>query len=1233
TSGTNGLGTLLIDPENILITDSPVSEDDKAITANSSILATRNQTQEPKNSGESLTISARALENMSATSNVVLEALNDIKISDLADGQLSFRATTGSISFKADADRSGAGNFSMNAKDTISTQGGAISISGYRITAGNLSSNGGNISVIGQAATATGNISSSNTRTGSSGNILLEGTNVVAEKIDASGSSARGNIILNAQNYLEVGGATASSGNILLTGNEIDLTGGSNSISGSGFLVLQPWNPGQNIAIAGNGDIGTNTFLNLTASDLETLKNGFASITIGRNNGSGSILMANNFTFSDPLTVQSPANSGTITTTRLLSGTDNASITLKADGNIRTGDISTNGQEIRLASNSGDITTGQLHTGTATADRNSQTASQTLATAGDISITAPGKVSAGSIDTRADRAGNVTLTGAGGVSAGSIAAGGAQTGGNITLTGSEIDLTGGSNSLVSNGNLVLQPADPRQNITINSTGDTEALDLTAAELSSLRNGFTSIAIGRSDGSGTITIAPPTVTFQDPTTIQSPLENGSIVGTGAIAGTDNAQITLIGGTVGIGDVTSTAGINITSSRGGVTAGTLSSRTQNGEAGDISIRSAGQVVSGNVNASGARGGGDISISASGRIGTGTINSSSQSGDAGSSTLTAQKDIEVASIKARGNTGGDVEIAAGGAFRVTGGSQTDRATSISTDGRDRSGTLLVQSDCKSGNCTQTNLGTTNSPPNGGTSGGSIVVTPLPTSQTVELKVTDSSGVPRLTLVPAGSEVKDAPNTPSEASGGSLEVRSIAPSGGGELGSLSLLKNNSGSNGSTDNNAPSIAQQAGNLRVPEIARSSAIGQINPIEAVQQNDRIREREFESYFGKNLDRPLFTQQSIRDNLNSVAHLGVKPAIFYVWAKADRLELVLLLANGKNIFKSVPADRETVLQVAREFTNAVRTPRSLSNTDYQEPARQLYQWLIEPLRSELEANKIDTLIFSMDAGLRTLPLAALFDGEKFLIEKYNLALIPSLSLTDTRYTDVKSSEVLAMGASKFPEKYDQNPLPAVPLELSTIVGKLWRGSSFLNESFTLGNLKNKRNQPQYKIIHLATHGDFQPGGAENSYIQFWDTKLRLNQLDELKLSNPQVELLVLSACTTAVGDEQAELGFAGLAFQAGVKSAVASLWYVSDAGTLGLMTEFYRQLRTAPIKAEALRQAQLALLHQEVRLQDGYLVNSGNDRALPLPVELAEKGDRNLSHPYYWAAFTTIGSPW
>jgi CHAT domain-containing protein len=133
------------------------------------------------------------------------------------------------------------------------------------------------------------------------------------------------------------------------------------------------------------------------------------------------------------------------------------------------------------------------------------------------------------------------------------------------------------------------------------------------------------------------------------------------------------------------------------------------------------------------------------------------------------------------------------------------------------------------------------------------------------------------------------------------------------------------------------------------------------------------------------------------------------------------------------------------------------------------------------------------------------------------------------------------------------------------------------------------------------------------------------------LPSLGWTKPPVDLLVLSACRTAVGDEQVELGFAGLAVQAGVKSVLASLWGVNDEGTLGLMSEFYQQLKVAPVKAEALRQAQLAMLKGEVRIEAGELVTS--EGRLPLPPELARVGDQSLTHPFYWGAFTLIGNPW
>jgi CHAT domain-containing protein len=136
---------------------------------------------------------------------------------------------------------------------------------------------------------------------------------------------------------------------------------------------------------------------------------------------------------------------------------------------------------------------------------------------------------------------------------------------------------------------------------------------------------------------------------------------------------------------------------------------------------------------------------------------------------------------------------------------------------------------------------------------------------------------------------------------------------------------------------------------------------------------------------------------------------------------------------------------------------------------------------------------------------------------------------------------------------------------------------------------------------------------------------------LDRIGEVNWSESQTELLALSACQTAVGDKNAELGFAGLALKSGVRTAVASLWSVSDEGTLALMSDFYRQLRGMPMKAEALRRTQMAMIAGEVRLEGGELLTSRGGVSLP-PI-LAQMGDRDLSHPFYWAGFTTIGNPW
>ena len=266
---------------------------------------------------------------------------------------------------------------------------------------------------------------------------------------------------------------------------------------------------------------------------------------------------------------------------------------------------------------------------------------------------------------------------------------------------------------------------------------------------------------------------------------------------------------------------------------------------------------------------------------------------------------------------------------------------------------------------------------------------------------------------------------------------------------------------------------------------------------------------------------------------------------------------------------------------------------------------------------------------MDTGLRSLPIAALHDGEQYLIQEYSVGLMPSISLTDTRYQNINGVDLLAMGSETFPADSALASLPAVPVEIGIITQQLWSGgSAFLDGEFTIDNLKRTQGTRPFGILHLATHAEFNPGTPKNSYIQFGDRKLELDQVRELGLNNPQVELMVLSACKTAVGDRDAEFGFAGLAHQAGVKSVLGSLWYISDQGTLSMMSKFYQELKSAPIKAEALRLAQVAMIEGEVRLEEGKLITPNQTFELPFNIRAI-----NLTHPFFWSPYTIVGNPW
>ncbi len=468
-------------------------------------------------------------------------------------------------------------------------------------------------------------------------------------------------------------------------------------------------------------------------------------------------------------------------------------------------------------------------------------------------------------------------------------------------------------------------------------------------------------------------------------------------------------------------------------------------------------------------------------------------------------------------------------------------------------------------------------------------------------------------------------------------LQTQQLQPASqeqiGSTPGSSNSTPNNEGSNGTEKASSDSSSQEA--LTAVNNAGNAGFAPVNVPPAIAQLEQQRDKEFGDYFGADISKDFASTTNVREALVEIYRQTKNhSAVVYVSALPNELELIVYAAEGQPIRKTIPeAKRDELMKVVAEFRNSLTAPRYRMTTNYLQPAQQLYQWLIAPIEEDLKANSIDTLLFSMDAGLRSLPVAALHDGQQFLVEKYSLSLIPSISLVDSRYKSLQGAKVLAMGASNF-SIFEPNlsPLPAVPVELSAITQQR-EGTALLNEAFTLDNLKSQRSKYPFQIIHLATHGEFKSGDLSKSYIQLWNEKLQLDQMRSLGWNNPPVELLVLSACKTAVGDERAELGFAGFAVAAGVKTALASLWYVSDEGTLALMSEFYSQLNNAQIKAEALRQAQVAMIRGQVKVEGGELRGVGTRGSVPLPPELASGSAANLSHPYYWSAFTMIGSPW
>ncbi|MEM9508054.1 MAG: CHAT domain-containing protein [Cyanobacteria bacterium P01_E01_bin.35] len=281
------------------------------------------------------------------------------------------------------------------------------------------------------------------------------------------------------------------------------------------------------------------------------------------------------------------------------------------------------------------------------------------------------------------------------------------------------------------------------------------------------------------------------------------------------------------------------------------------------------------------------------------------------------------------------------------------------------------------------------------------------------------------------------------------------------------------------------------------------------------------------------------------------------------------------------------------------------------------ASEIYSWLIEPAEADLQASGVTTLVFVLDGSLRNIPMSLLYDQkeQKYLIQKdYNIALSSGLQLTSPQPLQKQPIKVLAAGVTSDFPAYRFPAIPKVEDELNTIKQIFTQSEIQLNQEFTKASLEKKLQESDFPVVHLATHGQF-GSTAEQTFIlsgaEQGNRLINVNQFDNLlragnlRRSQP-IELLVLSACNTAQGDNQAILGLAGVAVRAGARSTIATLWGANDEATANLMGKFYTNLASDNqiSKANALRRAQL---------------------------ELLAESDSQYRHPYYWAPFVLIGN--
>jgi CHAT domain-containing protein len=328
------------------------------------------------------------------------------------------------------------------------------------------------------------------------------------------------------------------------------------------------------------------------------------------------------------------------------------------------------------------------------------------------------------------------------------------------------------------------------------------------------------------------------------------------------------------------------------------------------------------------------------------------------------------------------------------------------------------------------------------------------------------------------------------------------------------------------------------------------------------------------------------------------------AIVYPIILADRLAVVVAVPGE-------PLHYHAVMQTDAEIKTELNLLLQSLNPAFSDNMRlrlsaEVYDWLIRPVEPILDQQNIETLVFVPDGILKNIPMAALYDGEHYLVERFNIAITPSLQLLGPHTLTADQLDVFLSGLTEARQGFP--PLPGVAFELDEISSEFSADIRLVNQDFTKSNFQQGINTNPAAIVHLASHGQFSSEPQE-TFILTWDDRISIQDFyailqDRTQNQLPPIQILVLSACQTATGDDRAALGLAGLAVRSGARSTIATLWAVNDASMAELMSEFYQNLsdRAGQQKARALREAQLTLLQTP-----------------------------EYAHPYYWAPVVLVGN--